>query len=41
MKITRLLLLAVMPMMCLTANAQHGGKKDFTPRKVTSPLLRL
>ncbi len=33
MKITRLLLLAVMPMVCLTANAQHGGKKDFTPKK--------
>lgn len=32
MRITRLLLLAVMPMMCLAANAQHG-KKDFTPKK--------
>lgn len=32
MKITRLLLLAVMPMMCLAAHAQQG-KKDFTPKK--------
>lgn len=32
MRITRLLLLAVMPMMCLTAQAQDK-KKDFTPKK--------
>lgn len=32
MRITRLLLLAVMPMMCLAAHAQQG-KKDFTPKK--------
>ena len=31
MRITRLLLLAVMPMMCLAVHAQ--GKKDYTPKK--------
>lgn len=33
MKIIRLLLLAVMPMMCLSVHAQECGKKDFTPKK--------
>lgn len=32
MKIRRLLLLAVMPMMCLALHAQDG-KKDYTPKK--------
>lgn len=34
MKIKRLLLLAVMPMMCLVVNAQEKScSKDFTPQK--------
>ncbi|MBO4985229.1 MAG: hypothetical protein J6C87_06255 [Bacteroides sp.] len=33
MKIRRLLLLAVMPMMCLTAGAQAKSGKDFAPKK--------
>lgn len=34
MKIKRLLLLAVMPMMCLAVSAQEAScKKDFTPKK--------